>query len=298
MATCTSWATPPPITRAWPSTAWERKRARARSSRATSTSTRTGATARAPPRGSAGRTRWRRSARTSCSSRILITARCDELRFADGRASTVPYDNNHLYTELGGWAVPSVTTMDSTFTPCVLNDLADNGVATAAAAAPCVAGRAPLPVAALRDDAVLVQLLGGAPRGRASLPSAWLLHWPGECPRPKAHEQAKKRTFAAWGAGYQMVARVGAIRRPDVERVDAAAAGAPRVLGRRCGAPRNFSLHRRRRARRACGPSSASAAAPAGCAMFGATFRVDPWGGRRRRGRRRRASAALPGTSF
>ena len=63
--------------------------------------------------------------------------------------------------------------------------------------------------AALRDGGVLGRLRRSAAWTSQSCHSCWL-HWPGECPGPKAHEQAKKRASAAWGAGYQIVARVGA----------------------------------------------------------------------------------------
>ncbi|CAH0371392.1 unnamed protein product [Pelagomonas calceolata] len=154
------------------------------------------------------------------------------ITLADGRASTVPYDNNHLYTELwrlggpqrhdhGQYVYPLGDRFPSTHaTPLSEADrnrdvgvdpAPDNESATAAAAAAACAARgaALCPPAALRDDGVLGRLRRSAAWTSQSCHSCWL-HWPGECPRPKAHEQAKKRTSAAWGAGYQMVARVGA----------------------------------------------------------------------------------------
>ena len=167
------------------------------------------------------------------------------ITLADGRASTVPYDNNHLYTELwrlggpqrhdhGQYVYPAPDNESATAelwrsgdrfpsthaTPLSEADrnrdvgvdpAPDNESATAAAAAAACAARgaALCPPAALRDGGELGRLRRSAAWTSQSCHSCWL-HWPGECPRPKAHEQAKKRTSAAWGAGYQMVARVGA----------------------------------------------------------------------------------------
>ncbi len=128
------------------------------------------------------------------------------ITLADGRASTVPYDNNHLYTELWRLGGPQRHDHGQYVYPAPDNESA---TATAAAAACAARGAALCPPAALRDDAVLDRLRRSAAWTSQSCHSCWL-HWPGECPRPKAHEQAKKRTSAAWGAGYQMVARVGA----------------------------------------------------------------------------------------
>ena len=127
------------------------------------------------------------------------------ITLADGRASTVPYDNNRLYTEL--WGGPQRHDHGQYVYP---DPAPDDESATAAAAAACAArGAALCPPAALRDDAVRGRLRRSAAWTSQSCHSCWL-HWPGECPGPKAHEQAKKRTSAAWGAAYQMVARVGA----------------------------------------------------------------------------------------
>ena len=128
------------------------------------------------------------------------------ITLADGRASTVPYDNNHLYTELWRLGGPQRHDHGQYVYPAPDNESA---TATAAAAACAARGAALCPPAALRDGGVLGRLRRSAAWTSQSCPSCWL-HWPGECPRPKAHEQAKKRTSAAWGAGYQMVARVGA----------------------------------------------------------------------------------------
>ena len=139
------------------------------------------------------------------------------ITLADGRASTVPYDNNHLYTELwrSGGRFPSTHATplsEADRDRDVRADPApDNESATAAAAAAACAARgaALCPPAALRDGGVLGRLRRSAAWTSQSCHSCWL-HWPGECPGPRAREQAKKRASAAWGAGYQMVARVGA----------------------------------------------------------------------------------------
>jgi hypothetical protein len=135
------------------------------------------------------------------------------ITLADGRASTVPYDDGgHLYTELWGDRFPAA---HATPVPAAARVLPEAHAKTtsataAAAAADCAArGAALCPPAALRDDKVLGRLRRSAAWTSQSCHSCWL-HWPGVCPVPKAHKQANKRTSAAWGNGYQMVARVGA----------------------------------------------------------------------------------------
>ena len=130
------------------------------------------------------------------------------ITLADGRASTVPYDNNHVYTEL--WRLGGPQRHDHGQDVGVERRTTGRRPRRAAAAACAARGAALCPPAALRDGGVMLgRLRRSAAWTSQSAHSCWL-HWPGECPRPKAHEQAKKRTSAAWGAGYQMVARVGA----------------------------------------------------------------------------------------
>ena len=127
------------------------------------------------------------------------------ITLADGRASTVPYDNNHLYTEL--WRLGGPQRHDhGQYAPGAGQRVGDRGGGGRRLRGP---RRRALPARRAARRRRAGALRRSAAWTSQSCHSCWL-HWPGECPRPKAHEQAKKRTSAAWGAGYQMVARVGA----------------------------------------------------------------------------------------
>ena len=99
---------------------------------------------------------------------------------ADGRVSTVPYDDGHLYTRIWGDRFPAAKTPLPKASRALPGETGHTKVTAAEAAAACKSeGAALCPPSALREDAVMARFRDGAAWTGQARP------WP-RCPRSEA----------------------------------------------------------------------------------------------------------------